>query len=163
MRSSPRRYAMRRASSGVRSPRSSVTARTRSLRTCSPGRRSARAASTQCSGCRTSSSTSAVEAPSTPRTRSRPTPGAASSAARAEIPQSGRVAETAERLRDPHQPEQALVGVGGVAHDGGEVVELAVGDSGADRQQRAVVDEPDGPVGVGEAEPGQGALGRAGA
>src|SRR6478735_2985414 len=89
IRNSPRRYAMRRASSGVSSPRSSVTARTRSLRTCSPGRRSARAASTQCSGCRTSSSTRAVEAPSTPRTRSRPTPGAASSAAKAEMPQSG--------------------------------------------------------------------------
>src|SRR6478736_5605723 len=80
---------MRRASGAVRSPRSSVTARTSSLRTCSPGRRSARAASTQCSGCRTSSSTSAVDAPSTPRTRSRPTPGVASSAAKAEIPQSG--------------------------------------------------------------------------
>ena len=52
--------------------------------------------------------------------------------------------ETGERLRDPHQPEQALVGVGGVAHDGGQGVELAVGDSRADRQQRAVVDEPDG-------------------
>src|SRR6478736_4004487 len=80
---------MRRASGAVRSPRSSVTARTSSLRTCSPGRRSARAASTQCSGCRTSSSTSAVDAPSTPRTRSRPTPGVASSAAKAEIPQPG--------------------------------------------------------------------------
>src|SRR6478672_9304155 len=89
IRNSPRRYAMRRASSGVSSPRSSVTARTRSLRTCSPGRRSARAASTQCSGCRTSSSTRAVEAPSTPSTRSRPTPGVASSAARAEMPQPG--------------------------------------------------------------------------
>ncbi len=65
-------------------------------------------------------------------------------------PPVGGVAEPTERLGDADQPEQALVRVGGVAHDGGEVVELAAGDGGAHGQQRLVVDEPDGPVGIGE-------------
>jgi hypothetical protein len=78
-------------------------------------------------------------------------------------PPLGWVIQLRKGLRNPHEPEQSLVGVGCVADDGDEVVQVAVGDGCAQRQQRRVREERRGPVRVGEAEPGEGSLGGAGA
>ncbi len=68
----------------------------------------------------------------------------------------GVVVALGQRLQHAHEGEQRLVGVGGVADGSDDLVDLAVGDDRPQRQQRRVREQPGRPLGVGEAEPGEG-------
>ena len=72
------------------------------------------------------------------------------------MPHSGVVTALASDSSDAHEGEQCLVRVGGVAHGADDLVDLAVRDDGAQRQEGRVREQPDRPLGVGEAEPGEG-------
>lgn len=85
------------------------------------------------------------------------------SAAKAEMPHPGGSPSAARDSATRTSPSRHWSGSAVSPMTAARGSSLAVLEGGPDRQQRAVVDEPDASVGVGETEPGQGSLGRAGA